>query len=65
MKLIKYQGKLPEHIEGFPSDTERSVEGALHLRPNRTVELTDDEFAYIKANRPDLSKSLVVLRETK
>lgn len=63
MKLVKYQGRSPECLEGFPTDTERSVKGALHLRPGRTLEITDDEYAYVKANRPDLMRSLVVLRE--
>lgn len=65
MKLIKYQGRLPECLEGFPQDCERSVEGSIHLRPGQTVELTDDEFAHIKTNRPKMTKDLVVLREWK
>lgn len=65
MKLIKYQGRLPECVEGFPEDCERSVsdKGSLHLRPGQTVELTNDEYAHIKAQRPDLAKNLIVLRE--
>ena len=55
MKLLKYQGRNAAYIEGFPSDTERSVKGAIHLRPDYTVELTDDEYAYIKANRPGIA----------
>lgn len=65
MKLIKYQGRLPECVEGFPEDCERSVEGSLHLRPGQTVELTDDEYAHIKAQRPALAKDVIVLREWK
>lgn len=65
MKLIKYQGRLPECVEGFPEDCERSVEGSLHLRPGQTVELTDDEYAHIKAQRPTLAKDVIVLREWK
>jgi hypothetical protein len=62
MKLIKYQGKLPVCVEGFPEDAERSKDGALHLRPGQTIELTADEYAYIKANRVDLEKQIVLLR---
>lgn len=62
MKLVKYQGQVPECIEGFPEDSKRSMEGALYLRPGQTATLTDDEYAYIKVNRPDISKNLVLLR---
>lgn len=62
MKLVKYQGKHPECVEGYPADTERSVKGATHLRPDAVVELTDDEYAYLKANREDLARCLVLLR---
>jgi hypothetical protein len=67
MKLLKYQGRLPECVEGFPEDCERSSEkkGSLHLRPGQTIEMTDDEYAFIKANRPDLGKNLVLLRAWK
>lgn len=64
MKLVKYQGRLPVCVEGFPEDSDRvKKETSLHLRPGQTVTVTDDEYAFIKANRPDLSKSLVVLRD--
>jgi len=63
MKLVMYQGKSPVCVEDFPSDSERSVKGALHLRPGRSLELTDDEYAYIMANRQDLKKDLVLLRD--
>lgn len=62
-KLIKYQGKLPVCVEGFPEDTTRSYDGALHLRPSQVVEVTDDEYAFLKANRPDVSKFVVLLRD--
>ena len=62
MKLVKYQGIHPECIEGFPEDCERSRKGSLHLRPGRTLELTDDEYAHLKAQRPDLARGCVVLR---
>lgn len=64
MKLVKYQGRLPVCVEGFPEDSDRVKKGtALHLRPGQTVTLTDDEYAFVKAQRPDLSKSLVILRD--
>lgn len=65
MKLVKYQGRLPDCVEGFAEDCERSSEdlGAIHFHTGKTVELTDDEYAHIKAQRKDLSENLVVLRE--
>ena len=63
MKLVIYQGKLPVCVEDFPSDSERSVKGALHLRPGRSLTVTDDEYAYLMANREDLKRDLVLLRE--
>jgi len=65
MKLIKFQGRLPECVEGFAEDAERSCEGALHLRPGQTAELTDDEYAHLKAQRPEVAKDVVLLREWK
>lgn len=67
MKLIKYQGRLPECVEGFPEDCERSggKKGALHMRPGQTVEMTDDEYAFVKAHKPELAKNMVLLREWK
>lgn len=70
MKLVKYQGRSPDCIEGFPEDCSRNeksaaVKSALHLRPGQVMELTDDEYAFIKAQRPDLSKNLVLLRDEK
>lgn len=64
MPLVLYQGATPQCIEGFPDDAERSCKGALHLRPHKATEVTDDEFAYIKTNRADVSKKLLKVRET-
>lgn len=63
MKLVKYQGRLPDCVEGFPEGCERSSEGALHFHTGKTADLTDDEFAHIKVQRPDVAANLVVLRD--
>ena len=68
MKLVKYQGRSPDCIEGFPEDCVRNekssqVKSALHLRPGQVIEMTDDEYAFVKAQRPELSKHLVLLRD--
>lgn len=62
MKLIKFQGQLAVCVDDFPKDAQRSREGSLHLRPTQTTEITDDEFAYLKANRSDISNKVLVLR---
>lgn len=50
-------------IEGLPEDAERSVKGAIHLRPGQSLDLTDDEYAFIQAQRPELKKHIVLLKE--
>ena len=63
MKLIKYQGRTPKHLDSFPSDAERSKAGALHLLPGHSYEISDDEYAYIKANKKELAKKILLLKE--
>lgn len=63
MKLVKYQGRLPDCVEGFPEECERSSEGSLHFHTGKTADLTDDEFAHIKVQRPDVAANLIVLRD--
>jgi hypothetical protein len=42
---------------------ERTVDGALHLRPGGTLVLTADEFGWLKATKPQVFKNLLVLAE--
>jgi len=69
MPLVQYVSTaLSLQIEGFPAEVkeegkearpfERSVEGSLHLRPGLTLDLTADEYAHIKAKRPEVFSSL-------
>lgn len=68
MPLVQYVATaLALQIEGFPAEVKdgeaarlfkRSCEGSLHLRPGSTLELTADEYAHIKAKRPDVFSSL-------
>ena len=60
---IVYQGPTPVTVEGFPDDAKRSCVGALYLFPRRPKELTTDEYAWIKANRPDVAPQLVKLTD--
>lgn len=62
-KLVLYQGPNPVQVEGFPDDAQRVAEGALHLLPRQTKELTEDEYAYLMAQRPELKQHLVYLRD--
>ena len=48
MKRVKYTGKSPEYLDGFPEKCERSCKGAIHLLPNALRDITDDELKYIR-----------------
>jgi len=48
MKRVKYSGKSPEYIDGFPDGCKRSCKGAIHLLPGAVRELTEDEIEFIK-----------------
>lgn len=70
MPLVQYVATaLALQIEGFPKEAkneegkearpfERSCVGSLHLRPGSTLDLTADEYAHIKAKRPEVFSSL-------
>lgn len=63
-KLILFKGPAPTSVEGFSEDSERSCEGALHLHPGQPKDISADEYAYIVAQRPDLKKVIVLLRDS-
>ncbi len=46
---------------GEPRKFERSCEGALHVRPGSSVEITADELAHLRDKHPKLSASVRVL----
>ena len=50
MIKVQYLGLSPIDIDGFPKKAERSVKGALHLRPSSVYEMTADEYNFIQAN---------------
>lgn len=52
----------PQQIEDFPEGCERSVEGALHVKPG-TLELTEDELKHIRKHHKDVARRLHVARE--
>jgi hypothetical protein len=37
-----------QQVDDFPKDCERSVTGAIHIRPGSTVVVTDGEAAHLK-----------------
>ncbi len=63
MKRVKYTGNVPEYIDGFPKDCERSCKGSLHLLPNALKDISDDEYDYIKKTYPKMR--LMVLPKEK
>lgn len=59
MKRIKYTGKTPEYLDGFPKECKRSCKGAIHLMPNAIREISADEYEFIKKSFPKLKLVLV------
>lgn len=51
----------PIQVEGFPDGAERSVKGALHILPNATRKITEDELAFLQKAHPKLSEKLRVI----
>jgi hypothetical protein len=51
----------PQQVDGFPSDCARSVQGALHIRPASTLEITDGELEHLNKVAPYLVKKLIVV----
>lgn len=62
MKRIRYTGNIPEYIDSFPKDCERSCKGSLHLLPNALKDISDDEYEYIKKKYPKM-RLMVVPKE--
>lgn len=60
-KLIGYYGDTPVCVEGFPENCKRSVAGALHLLPRKSVTVTADEHAHILAKYKHIVPKLKVL----
>jgi hypothetical protein len=46
-------------IDGFPSDCERSVQGALHVRPG-SMQLTEGELEHIRKHHKDVARRLTL-----
>lgn len=47
-----------------PIELKRSCEGALHLKPGTTLDITDDELAHLKKNEPETFKVIRVLAKS-
>jgi hypothetical protein len=54
MMRVKYTGKTPEYPDGFPEKCERSCKGAIHLLPQRQLDITEDELKFIRKKYPKL-----------
>jgi hypothetical protein len=71
MPLVQYVvTALQCQVEDFPAtvadgdkqrDFDRSCEGALHLRPGSSVEMTADELAHIREKHPKAASCIRVL----
>jgi hypothetical protein len=59
MKRVKYTGKSPEYLDGFPEECKRSCKGAIHLLPNALRDITEDEYKYIRKKYPKLKLQVV------
>lgn len=45
----------------FPESVkQRSVKGAIYVRPATQLELTDEELAFIRKKHPDIAEKLIV-----
>jgi hypothetical protein len=45
----------------FPKEgVERSVKGAIYVRPATTFEVTEEELAFIRKDKPALARQLIV-----
>lgn len=62
-KLIAYYGDTPVCVEGFPENCKRSVKGALHLLPRKSMTVTADEHAHILSAYKHVVPKLKVLAE--
>ena len=54
MVKLQFLGKSPIDFDGFPKKVERTFSGALHLKPNKVYEISEQEYSCIKKARPEL-----------
>jgi len=60
MLLIRVPPTVSPHAIDFGPQVERSGKGALYLRPNSVVGMTESEWEWVQNNRPSLSECFVV-----
>ena len=48
--IIYSPSSQPRQVDDFPADCERTVKGALHVRPGSTCVVSDGEAAHLKAS---------------
>jgi hypothetical protein len=58
--LFKYTSATPTQVEGLPGKKD-----ALHLMPRTTFEITEEQYKWLKENKPDLAKELLNLTPAK
>jgi len=65
MVKVKYLGRAPEYLEGFPEDCKRSVVGSIHLTKGCLKKMTVQEYEFVKKNNPAVAKLLTVIEVIK
>ena len=64
MKVVLYKGHGVQVDLVDVEDRSDDGIGALHLRKGQKKSLTDDEYAFIIAHRPDVKEDLVLLKDS-
>lgn len=54
-------GVAPRQVEGFPKGCDRSVKGALHIRPG-TMEMTEGELAHVRKHHKEIARRLIIIK---
>lgn len=62
-KLIVYYGDSPVCVEGFSESCKRSVKGAIHILPRKSVTVTEDEYQHILAKYDWMKSKMKVIAE--
>lgn len=62
-QAIVGHGVTPQNVDDFPSNCARSRKGAVYVRPDSSLTLTNDELDHIKDKHPQLFKKLRVVEE--
>jgi len=65
VKVLTYPTLSPCQIDDFKPGAQRSVKGALHLKPSAVKVFTDDEWNHIQKHYKHLASKMKVVSEAK